>query len=247
LKCLDIIVQKITPYFPIIKYWHGEIEIKNKFLLLLSILSIVTIQNCTTTEKVATDKQNVKATATEDEELYKELQALKSMLGHPPDNTTNSETKKMDQPLEFGISVSKVQEMFPAPSRLEYEPMINKKVTILARDSEGGHFTFFFYEDKLYKIIISSKWNHLTIKYAEDDIKKTKAIFTEGYGEPDSVEKGETHNKMMWLKDNLEITLEEFNLMSHQGISKVLSLMYTDRKINPLAREYESIELYKSK
>ena len=116
---------------------------------------------------------------------------------------------------------------------------------MLARDAGGGRFTFFFYEDKLYKIIIISKWSNLTIKYAEDDIEKTKAIFFEGYGEPDSVEKGETHEKMMWLKDDLEITLEEFNLMSHQGISRVMSLVYADRKISPLAKRYESLELYK--
>lgn len=212
----------------------------------MSILSIVTIQNCTTTEKVATEKQHSKTTATQDEELYKELQTLKSMLGNAPDNTTTSETKKIDQPLEFGISVSKVQEMFPAPDRFEYDPIINEKVTILARGSGGGRFTFFFYEDKLYKIIIISKWSNLTIKYAEDDIRKTKAIFTEGYGEPDSVEKDETHKKMMWLRDNIEITLEEFNLMSHQGISKVMSLVYADRNVSPLAKRFESIELYKS-
>ncbi len=218
---------------------------KNKFLILMSIISILTIQNCTTTEKVATDKKNAKSTEIEDEELYKELQSLKSMLGHASDNTTITETKKIDQPLEFGISVSKVQEMFPAPGRFEYDPMINNKVTMLARDSGGGRFTFFFYEGKLYKIIIISKWSSLTIKYAEDDIEKTKAIFVEGYGEPDSVEKGETHKKMMWLKDDLEITLEEFNLMSHQGISRVMSLVYTDRNISPLAKRYESFDLYK--
>ncbi|MCP4269991.1 MAG: hypothetical protein GY777_31190 [Candidatus Brocadiaceae bacterium] len=51
---------------------------------------------------------------------------------------------------------------------------------------------------------------------------------------------------MMWLKDDLEITLEEFNLMSHQGISRVMSLVYANRNINPLAKKYESLELYKS-
>ncbi len=83
----------------------------------MSIISILTIQNCTTTEKVATDKKNAKSTEIEDEELYKELQSLKSMLGHAPDNTATTETNKIEQPLEFGISVSKVQEMFPAPGR----------------------------------------------------------------------------------------------------------------------------------
>ncbi|MHC4267763.1 MAG: hypothetical protein ACYSTS_04800 [Planctomycetota bacterium] len=219
---------------------------KNKFLILLSILSIVTIQNCTTTEKVDTDKQNMKATATENEAIYKEVQTLKSMLGHAPDNTATAETNKIEQPLEFGISVSKVQEMFPAPGRFEYDPKINKKVTMLARDSGGGRFTFFFYEDKLYKIIIISKWSNLTIKYAEDDIKKTEAIFIEGNGEPDLVEQDEAHKKMVWLRDDLEITLEEFNLMSHQGIIRVMSLMYTDRNISPLAKSYESFELHKT-
>ncbi len=214
---------------------------KRKFLILLSILSIVTIQNCATTEN-----QNTKTSIREDEAIYKELQTLKSMLGYVPDNAATTLTKKTDQPLEFGISVSRVQELFPAPDKFEYEPMINQMVTILARNSGGGRFTFFFYEDKLYKIIIITKWSNITIKYSEDDIKKTEAIFIEGNGEPDLVEKDEAHKKMMWLKDDLEITFEVFNLMSHQGMSRVMSLIYSDRNINPLAKKYESIELYKT-
>ena len=220
---------------------------KSKFLILLSIFSIVTIQNCTTTEKVTTENHNAKTTSIEDEEIYKEVQTIKSMLGYAPDNTSTTEAKKIDQPLEFGISVSKVQELFPAPDRFEYDPMINKKVTMLARDSGGGRFTFFFYEDKLYKIVIISKWSDLTVKYAEEDIRKTEAIFIEGNGEPDSIEKDDTHKKMMWLKDDLEITLEVFNLMSHRGMSRVMSLMYTDRKLRPLAKEYESYGPNKTK
>ncbi len=220
---------------------------KSKFLILLSLFSIITIQNCTTTEKVVTESQNAKTTSTEDEEIYKEVQSLKSTLGHVPDNTATTEAKKIDQPLEFGISVSKVQELFPAPDKSKYDPMINKKVTMLARDSGGSSFTFFFYEDKLYKIIISSKWDNLTVKYSEDDIKKTEAIFIEGNGKPDLVEKDETHKKMMWLKDDLGITLEVFNLMSHRGMNRVMSLIYTDRKLQLLAKGLESFELYKTK
>ncbi len=237
-----IINKRFHPHFSFI-----DTGMKSKFLILISIFSIVTIQNCTTTEKVATEKRNVRTTATEDEEIYKEVQTLKSMLGHAPDKTEITETKKTDQPIEFGISVNRVQELFPAPDKFKYDPMVNKKVTILARDSGGGHFTFFFYEDKLYKIIIVNKWSNLSVKYSEDDIKKTEAIFIKGNGEPDLVEKDETHRKMMWLKDDLEIILEVFNLMSHQGINRVMSLMYTDRKTSPLAKKFESFELYKTK
>lgn len=219
---------------------------KSICMALLSIFSIVTIQNCTTTEKVFTEKQNGKTTVTENQEVYKEVKTLKTMLG-VHGNSTTTETKNTDQPLEFGLSVRKVQELFPAPDKFEYDPMENKNVTMLARDSGGGRFTFFFYEDKLYKIIIISKWSNLTLKYAEDDIKKTEAIFIDGNGKPDLVEEDETHKKMVWLKDDLEVTLEVFNLMSHQGMNRVMSLMYTDRKISPLAKRYESFELYRTK
>ncbi len=82
---------------------------------------------------------------------------------------------------------------------------------------------------------------------SEDNIKQTEAIFIEGYGEPDFVNKDEAHKKMLWLKGDLEITFEVFNLMSHQGINRVMSLMYTDLNINPLAKKFESFELYKTK
>ena len=88
---------------------------------------------------------------------------------------------------------------------------------------------------------------NFTLQHAEDDIKRTEAIFIEGNGEPDLVEENEAHKKMMWLKDDLEITLEEFSLMSHQGMSRIISLMYADRNISLLARKDESFELYRTK
>jgi len=208
---------------------------KNIWLVLLSIFALVIIQNCTTTEKVATDKK-----AIADEELYKEAQALRAMLGDAPEDEFAPDTKTMAQPLEFGVSVSEVQAQFPAPDKFEYEPMINNKVTTLSRNVAGGRFTFFFYEDKLYKIVVLNSWNDYTLQFAEDDIKKTETIFIEGNGEPDLTEEGETHKKMVWLKGDLEVKLEEFNLMSHKGMIRVMSLMYTDRKISLLAKKDES-------
>ncbi len=214
----------------------------NIWLVLLSIFTLVIIQNCTTTEKVATDKK-----AIADEEIYKEAQALRAMLGYVPVDESTPDTKSMEQPLEFGVSVSEVQKQFPAPDKFEYDPMVNNKVTVLARNAAGGRFTFFFYEDKLYKIVTISRWNVYTIQFAEDDIKNTEAIFIEGNGEPDLIEEDETHKKMVWLKGDLEIKLEEFNLMSHRGVNRVMTLMYTDRNISQLAKKDESFELYKTK
>ena len=213
----------------------------NISLVLLSIFTLVIIQNCTTTEKVATDK------AIADEETYKEAQALRAMLGSVSEGETTPDTKTMEQPLEFGVSVSAVQKQFPAPDKSEYDPMVNNKVPVLARNAAGGRFTFFFYEDKLYKIVTISRWNVYTIQVAEDDIKNTEAIFIEGNGEPDFIEEDETHKKMVWLKGDLEVKLEEFNLMSHRGVNRVMTLMYTDRNISPLAKKDESFELYKTK
>ncbi len=215
---------------------------KNIWLVLLSIFALAIIQNCTTTEKVASGKK-----ATADEEIYNEVQTLKTMLGYAPEDEVTPDTQTMEQPLEFGVSVSTVQKQFPAPDKFEYEPMVNNKVTILARNAAGGRFTFFFYEDKLYKIITISRWNDYTLQFAEDDIKNTEAIFIEGNGEPDLIEEDETHKKMVWIKDDLEVKLEEFNLMSHKGMNRVMSLMYTDRNISQLAKKDESFELYKTK
>ena len=215
---------------------------KNIRLVLLLIFTLVIIQNCTTTEKVATDKK-----ATADEEINKEVQALKTMLGYVPEDEAAPDTKTMEQPLEFGVSVSAVQKQFPAPGKFEYEPMVNNKVTVLARNAAGGRFTFFFYEDKLYKIAVINSWKDYTLQFAEDDIKNTEAIFIEGNGEPDVIEEDEMHKKMVWLKEGLEIKLEEFNLMSHRGMNRIMSLMYTDRNISLLAGKDESFELYKTK
>ncbi len=215
---------------------------KNLWLVSLSILTLSIIQSCTTTDKVATDKK-----AIADEELYKEAQALKAMLGYIPENKSTPDTRTEVQPLEFGVSVSEVQKQFPAPDKLEYDPMVNNKVTILCRNVSGGRFTFFFYEDKLYKIVTMSSWNDYTLQFAEDDIRNTEAIFLEGNGEPDLIEEDETHKKMVWLNGNLEVKLEEFNLMSHKGMNRVMSLMYTDREVSLLAKKYESFELYKTK
>ena len=215
---------------------------KNIWLVLFSMFTLVILQNCTATEKVATDKM-----ATTDEEVAKEVQALKTMLGYVPEDEATPNTKTMEQPLEFGVSLSAVQKQFPAPDKFEYEPMVNNKVTVLSRNVAGGRFTFFFYEDKLYKIVTISSWSDYTLQFAENDIKNTEAIFIEGNGEPDLIEEDDSHKKMVWLKEDLEVKLEEFNLMSHRGMNRVMSLMYTDRNISPLAKKDESFELYKTK
>ena len=220
---------------------------KNKWLILSAIFTLVIIQNCTTTEKVTTEKVESKAEPV-DKEIHADLQRLKSMLGYRHEEAaTTTDTKKTAQPIEFGLSVAQIQEQFPAPDKSEYDPMVNEKVTMLARDSGGGRFTFFFYENKLYKIIIVSKWSNYTIQFAEEDIKKTEAIFIEGNGEPDLVEEDEAHKKMVWLKGDVEMTLEFFSVMTHQGMSRVMTLIYADRNINPLAKGLESFELYKTR
>ncbi len=215
-------------------------------IIFLAIFTLSVIQSCATLDKTVEEKKEVE-TAVVDEELVKDVQELKAILGYEPKNASSLDKEKLRQPIEFGTSLAHVQELFPAPDKFEYDPMVNRMVTMLARDSSGGRFTFFFYDDKLYKIVIISKWSNFTIQYAEDDIKRTEAIFIEGNGKPDLVEEDEAHKKMMWVNGNLEITLEEFSLMSHQGMNKVMSLMYADRNISPLAKKDESFELYRTK
>ncbi len=215
---------------------------KNHWLVLLSVFTLVIMQNCTTTDKVATDKKTIA-----DEKMYQEIQALKETLGNIPEDESTHDTKTMAQPLEFGVSIGEVQKQFPAPDKFEYDPMVNNKVTMLSRNISGGRFTFFFYEDKLYKIVILNSWNDYTLQFAEDDIKNTEAIFIEGNGKPDLIEEDETHKKMVWLKDELEVKLEEFNLMTHKGMKRVMSLMYADRDISLLATKDESFASYKTK
>ena len=215
---------------------------KNKWLILSAILTLVIIQSCTTIEKQGSKAEPV------DKEIHPDLQRLKSMLGYSNEEAaTTTDTKKSDQPIEFGLSVAQIQEKIPAPDKYEYDPVVNEKVTILARDTGGGRFTFFFYEDKLYKIVIVSKWSNYTIKFAEEDIKKTEAIFIEGNGEPVLVEEDETHKKMVWLNGDVEVTLEFISSMTHQGMSKVMSLMYADRNVALLAKDLESFEVYKTR
>ena len=215
---------------------------KNKWLILSAILTLVIIQNCTTIEKQGSKAEPV------DKEIHPDLQRLKSMLGYSNEEAaTTTDTKKSDQPIEFGLSVAQIQEKIPAPDKYEYDPVVNEKVTMLARDTGGGRFTFFFYEDKLYKIVIVSKWSNYTIKFAEEDIKKTEAIFIEGNGEPVLVEEDETHKKMVWLNGDVEVTLEFISSMTHQGMSKVMSLMYADRNVALLAKDLESFEVYKTR
>ena len=69
----------------------------------------------------------------------------------------------------------------------------------------------------------------------------------EGNGEPVLVEEDETHKKMVWLNGDVEVTLEFLSLMTHQGMSKVMSLMYADRNIDLLAKDFESFEAYKTR
>ena len=213
---------------------------KNKWIILLAIFTLTTIQNCASTGKITTEKQKSK-TETVDKELYAELQALKSILGYGREGTIITDTKKTEQPIEFGLSVAQVKEQFPAPDKFEYDPMVNKNVTTLARDFGGRRVTFFFYEDKLYKVAIISKWSNYTLKFAEEYIKRTEAILIEGNGEPDLVEDDEIHKKMVWFNDNVEMTLELFNLMTHQGMTRVMTLIYADRNAIPLAKGFESL------
>jgi hypothetical protein len=51
---------------------------------------------------------------------------------------------------------------------------------------------------------------------------------------------------MMWLNGDVEVTLEFLSLMTHQGMSRVMTLMYADRNIALLTKDLESFELYKT-
>ncbi len=219
---------------------------KTIYIIFLVIFTLSIIQSCATLEKTAKEKQEVE-TEVVDEGVYKDVQELKAMLGYEPKDTGSLDKEKLKQPVEFGMNLKQVQERFPAPDKFKYEPMTNKKVTTLARDAADGRLTFFFYEDKLYKIITIKSWKGFTIQFAEDNINNFTKIFLENNGEPDAVEEDEMHKKMTWLKKDLEITLEEFKLMTHRGLSRILSLAYADRNITPLAKNYESFELYKTK
>lgn len=216
------------------------------YIIFFVIFTFPVIQSCTTLDKTTKEKNQVKPGVV-DEEIAKEVQELKSILGYESGDTNALGEDKLRQPIEFGTNLDHVQELFPAPDKFEYNPMINGKVTILARDVAGGRFNFFFYDDKLYKVVIINKWSSFTIKYAEDDIKKIESIFIKGNGIPDLVKEDETHKRMMWLKDDLEIILDQFNLMTHQGMSRVMTLTYADRNISPLAKKDESFELYRTK
>ena len=225
-------------------------NVKNVYPILLAVFTLVTIQNCTTVEKTADKKADIKTEVKAeniDEDLLKDVQELKAMLGKEPTDISAQDKEKLKQPVDFGMSVKKIQELFPAPDKFEYDPMVNRKVTMLARDASGGRFTFFFYENKLYKIVTINKWSDFTLPYAEENIKNTENVFLESYGKPDFEEGDESHKKMVWVKEDLELSLEEFSLMSHQGMARVLSLVYTDRNISPLAKKDENFELYKTK
>ena len=65
----------------------------NKWLILLAIFTLVIIQNCTTTEKIVTEKQAPETKAA-DKELHADLQALKSMLGYKHEDTTATDAKR---------------------------------------------------------------------------------------------------------------------------------------------------------
>lgn len=219
---------------------------KTIYIIFLVIFTLSIIQSCATLDKTAKEKQEVE-TAVVDEEVYKDVQELKAMLGYEPKDTGSLDKEKLKQPVELGMNLKQVQERFPAPDKFEYDPMTNKKVTMLARAAGGERFTFFFYEDKLYKIVTMKSWKGFTIQYAEDNINSFAKIFLESHGKPDTMEEDDTHKKMTWLKKDLEITLEEFRLMTHQGLNRILSLVYADRNISPLAKNDESFELYRTK
>ena len=51
---------------------------------------------------------------------------------------------------------------------------------------------------------------------------------------------------MVWIKNELEVLIEVFSLMSHSGIERVLTLVYADRNIAPLAKRSESFEFYRT-
>ncbi len=99
---------------------------KNKWLILSAILTLVIIQSCTTIEKQGSKAEPV------DKEIHPDLQRLKSMLGYSNEEAaTTTDTKKSDQPIEFGLSVAQIQEKIPAPYKYEYDPVVNEKVTML--------------------------------------------------------------------------------------------------------------------
>ena len=218
----------------------------NFFLSFCLLFSILILPSCTTSQKkVKEDSVNRKAVAEDD--LLKELEELKMLLGDRNTNREILDNGKIRQPVQFGMSLEKVVDIFPAPDKFEYEPFINNKLTLLARDVSGGRFNFFFYDDKVYKVVLMKKWGGISLRFAEAEINKFVSVFLENYGKPDERKSDDTHQKMVWIAKELEVMIEVFSLMSHSGLERVLTLVYADRNIAPLAKSSESFELYKTK
>ncbi|MDR4497065.1 MAG: hypothetical protein MRK02_03945 [Candidatus Scalindua sp.] len=219
---------------------------KNFCLSFSLLFSTLILQSCVTSEKnVKEDSVNRKAV--EEDDLLKELEELKMLLGYRNTNREILDNDKHRQLVEFGMSLEKVADIFPASDKFEDKPFVNGKVTLLARDVSGGRFNFFFYDDKVYKVVLMKKWGNFSLRFAEDEINKFISVFLENYGKPDERKSDDTHQKMVWIAKEMQVMIEVFSLMSHSGVERVLTLVYADRNIAPLAKSSESFELYKTK
>ncbi len=220
---------------------------KNCFLLFSLLISLGVLQGCTTLDKTVKESPENKRAVQSEEELLEELHELKSLLGNGDAKGEFPESKKLSQPVEFGMSLKRVQTIFPAPDKFEYRPFVNGKVTMLSRDASGGRFNFFFYEDEVYKIILIKRWGSFSLKFAKGDIDKFINVYLENYGRPDERKSDNTHQKLVWIMKELEVTIEVFNLMSHSGLQRVLTLAYADRRVAPFAKRSESFEFQRTK
>lgn len=207
-------------------------------LLSCLIVSVGVFQGCTTLNKTVYERSENKKETVAEEDMLKELDGLKGLLG---------DRVPSEGAVEFGMSLEKVQDIFPAPDKFEYKPFVNGKVTMLSRDASGGRFNFFFYEDKAYKVVFIKRWGSFALRFAKDDINEFVNVFLENYGRPDERKSDNVHQKIAWLLKDSEVIIEVFNLMSHSGLERVLTLVYADRSKAALAKGGESFEIYRTK
>lgn len=216
-------------------------------LISCMILFLVALQSCTTFDtKVKESPENNKRGEAEGD-LLKELDGEKRLLDDKDVDEEYLESEKLSRPVEFGMSLERVQDIFPAPDKFEYRPFVNGKVTMLSRDASGGRYNFFFYEGKVYKVVFMKKWGSFSLRFAKDDINEFIDVFLEGYGRPDESKSDNVHQKMVWFLKESEVTIEVFNLMSHSGLERVLTLVYAERSKSALAKSSEGFELYRTK
>ena len=161
-----------------------KIILKSYRLSISLLLFSLILQSCATSNKKVEEVSENSKTVSEGD-LLQELQEVNTLLADRNANREQLENDKLRQPVEFGMSLEKVLDIFPAPDKFEYKPFVNGKVTMLSRDDSGARFNFFFYEDKIYKTLLMKKWGSFSLQFAEEEINNFISVFLENYGKPD--------------------------------------------------------------